>query len=88
LAGTLPDQIRKLSKLKKLSASYNKLKGTIPPSVNELKKLDLFHLHGNQLKGNADLFDKEDIPKSLSLIAEARTYLKNWLNRYRISHGK
>lgn len=63
LVGTLPDQIRKLSNLKKLSASYNRLKGTTPPSVNELKKLDLCHLHGNQLEGKAYLFE-EHIPSN------------------------
>ncbi|KAI6687146.1 hypothetical protein NL676_023974 [Syzygium grande] len=51
LTGVLPDYLAKMTQLKILDLSFNKLSGIIPPSFNSLKVVDYIYLTGNQLTG-------------------------------------
>ena len=51
LRGTLPPELGRLSRLRKLSLERNHLTGSIPPAFGKLTSLKILHLRGNRLTG-------------------------------------
>ncbi|XP_056173116.1 probable leucine-rich repeat receptor-like serine/threonine-protein kinase At3g14840 [Syzygium oleosum] len=61
LTGELPDYLAKMTKLKILDLSFNKLSGIIPLSFNSLKVVDYIYLTGNQLTGEVPDWILEEV---------------------------
>lgn len=52
LQGTLPDELRLLTRLSALDTSLNAIEGSIPSTISELSNLRVFRCNNARLSGN------------------------------------